>query len=69
MLINLLVAASSGAKENCLAYGHGPQWPGFEANGLDNSVLAALWVATKPSGDASGLQGEDFRPNVVTSGS
>jgi hypothetical protein len=34
------------------------RWPFYEAKGLDNSVLAALWAALDPSADASVLEGE-----------
>jgi hypothetical protein len=58
MLTNFVVANPNEAEAVSSSVNCSSNWPCFEANGLDNAVLAALWSALDPSADASSLEGE-----------
>jgi hypothetical protein len=58
MLTDLVVANPEEAAAVSSNSNRAAIWPCFSANGLDNSVLAALWSALDPAVDSSPLEGE-----------
>ena len=60
MLTDFFVASSGDAQAICENASRHSTWPSFESNGLDNSVLAALWSAIDSSIDSSSLEGEMY---------
>lgn len=58
MLTDFVVASPDEASTVSSSSSRHLTWPCFQANGLDNSVVAALWSALDPTADASSLEGE-----------
>jgi len=65
MLTDFVVVSIEEAAAVSASVDRRSAWACFESKGLDNSTLAALWLAIDPSVDASALEGE---AHVVFSG-